>query len=69
VNGTWHNAVKVRGIDALNQGTDAGITSVSCGSAGNCSALGVYTDSSEDYQVFAVSKARLRHADNLLLSG
>ena len=69
VNGTWQHAVKVRGIDALNQGHNAGVYSVSCGSAGNCSALGWYTDTSQDYRLFAVGKARLRHADNLLPAG
>ena len=57
VNGTWKSAIKVPGIDTLNQGGDAVINSVSCASAGNCSALGSYTDSSKDYQVFVVSKA------------
>jgi hypothetical protein len=57
VNGTWQNAVEVPGITTLNQGGDAVINSVSCGSAGNCSALGSYTDSSRHYQVFEVSKA------------
>ncbi len=57
VSGTWQNAVEVPGITTLNQGGDAVINSVSCGSAGNCSALGSYTDSSRHYQVFEVSKA------------
>jgi len=57
VNGTWHNAVKVPGIATLNRGGDAQVSSVSCGSAGNCSALGSYTDRSKRYQVFVVSKA------------
>jgi hypothetical protein len=57
VNGTWKSAVKVPGIDTLNQGDNAAINSVSCASAGNCSALGSYTDSSKDYQVFVVNKA------------
>jgi hypothetical protein len=57
VNGTWQNAVRVPGITTLNQGDDAVINAVSCGSASNCSALGSYTDSSGHYQVFAVKKA------------
>jgi hypothetical protein len=57
VNGAWHNAVKVPGITTLNRGRDAVINSVSCGSAGGCSALGSYTDRSKHYQVFVVSKA------------
>jgi hypothetical protein len=42
VNGTWQSAEEVPGIAALNQGEDAGIKSVSCPSAGNCSAGGYY---------------------------
>jgi hypothetical protein len=57
VNGTWHTAVKVPGIAILNRGGDAVINSMSCGSAGYCSALGSYTDRSKRYQVFVVSKA------------
>jgi hypothetical protein len=57
VNGTWHNAVKVPRIATLNQRGDAVINSMSCGSTGNCSALGSYTHSSKRYQVFVVSKA------------
>jgi hypothetical protein len=56
-NGAWHHAVKVPGIVALSRGNEAGINAVSCASAGNCSALGSYTDSSKDDQVFVVSKA------------
>jgi hypothetical protein len=58
VNGTWHHAVKVRGIAALNQGNNAVVTSLSCASAGNCRALGTYTDSAKVDQVFVVSRAR-----------
>jgi hypothetical protein len=57
VNGGWHNAVKVPGIATLNRGGDAVINSVSCASAGTCSAVGSYTDRSKRYQVFVVSKA------------
>ena len=46
VNGTWGKAEKVPSIAALNTGGGAGVTSVSCGSAGNCSAVGFYNDSS-----------------------
>jgi hypothetical protein len=57
VNGTWHNAANVPGITTLNQGGTAWISSVACGSAGNCSAGGSYTDSFKHYQVFVVNKA------------
>jgi hypothetical protein len=43
VNGTWGRAESVPGIVSLNKNGQAGITSVSCASAGNCSAGGYYT--------------------------
>ena len=55
--GTWHTAIEVPGTAALNQGASAFLTSVSCGSAGNCSAGGSYFDSSHDRQAFVVSQA------------
>jgi hypothetical protein len=56
VNGTWGTAIEVPGTAALNTGGDAGIGSVSCGSAGNCSAGGEYTDSSGHGQAYVVSQ-------------
>src|SRR5215831_1367503 len=56
VNGTWHAAIKVPGTAALNQGGNAEITSVSCGSAGNCSAGGDYRDGFSQRQAFVVSQ-------------
>jgi hypothetical protein len=44
--GTWGTAREVPGTAALNQGGSAQITSVSCPSAGNCSAGGSYEDAS-----------------------
>jgi hypothetical protein len=50
--GTWGKAQEVPGTAALN-----GITSVSCASAGNCSAGGNYTSAgSLDFQAFVVSE-------------
>ncbi len=40
--GRWGNAIKVPGLGALNTGGDATVSSVSCGSAGNCAADGTY---------------------------
>jgi hypothetical protein len=54
--GVWHSAIEVPGTAALNQGGSAEITSVSCGSAGNCSAGGSYEDSSYRGQAFVVSQ-------------
>ena len=55
-NGTWGKAEEVPGTAALNTGGEAGIASVSCASAGNCSAGGYYTDSSGHDQAFVVSE-------------
>jgi hypothetical protein len=44
VNGTWGTAVEAPGTAALNVGDGAQITAVSCGSPGNCSAMGQYSD-------------------------
>jgi hypothetical protein len=52
----WGNAEEVPGTAALNQGGNAFITSVSCGSAGNCGAGGYYRDSSGHFQAFVVSQ-------------
>ena len=41
-NGVWGSVAKVRGLEALNTGKDAAVDSVSCASAGNCSAGGSY---------------------------
>src|SRR6266851_3341102 len=56
VGGTWHTAQKVPGVPVLNKGGEAQIQSVSCTSAGNCSAGGYYTDGSSHHQVFVVSQ-------------
>jgi hypothetical protein len=54
--GTWGTAQQVPGLAALNQGQGAQVTSVSCASAGNCSAGGYYTDSSGHQQAFVVGE-------------
>ena len=56
-NGTWGTAREVPGTATLNKGGYAHVNSVSCGAAGNCSAGGVYTDSSQRWQAFAVSES------------
>src|SRR5262245_17968721 len=55
VNGVWRKAVKVPGTATLNKG-DAQVNSVSCGSAGNCSAGGWYTDSRGYEQLLVVDE-------------
>jgi hypothetical protein len=57
VNGTWRNAIEIPGLGALNAGGNASVTSVSCGSAGNCAAVGFYKDGSGHIQAFVVSRA------------
>jgi hypothetical protein len=56
ISGIWGTAKKVPGTATLNVGGDAWLTSVSCASAGNCSAGGYYTDSSFHRQAFVVSQ-------------
>jgi hypothetical protein len=55
--GTWGTAEQVPGTGALNQGRFAETSSVSCASAGNCSAGGGYKDSAGHEQAFVVSQA------------
>ena len=55
--GIWGPAVEVPRTATLNPGGDAAIGSVSCTSAGHCSAGGRYTDSSHRSQAFVVSQA------------
>ena len=57
VHGIWQRAREIPGFAALNQGQrDGNLNSLSCGSPGNCSAVGQYTDSSGHYQVFVASE-------------
>jgi hypothetical protein len=53
---TWSRAIEVPGLGALNADGDAGVSSVSCGSAGNCTAGGSYLDGSANGQAFAASQ-------------
>jgi hypothetical protein len=57
VNGTWRTATEVPGTAALNTGGLAFIQSVSCTSAGKCSAGGGYTDSSGHRQAFVITES------------
>jgi hypothetical protein len=54
--GTWGKAEEIPGIAALNKGGEAALTSVSCASAGNCSAGGYYTDSNGNEQAFVAGE-------------
>ncbi|HEY2305222.1 MAG TPA: hypothetical protein VGI05_05010 [Streptosporangiaceae bacterium] len=54
-NGTWGTAQEVPGIAALTHGL-AILESVSCASAGNCSAGGNYAVNTSHQQAFVVSE-------------
>jgi hypothetical protein len=54
--GTWGTAIEVPGLASLSQDGPAQLASVSCGSAGNCAAVGSYTDGSGHGQAFVVSE-------------
>src|SRR5258706_8091006 len=41
--GSWRAAIEVPGTGALNKGGDAGVNSLSCGSAGHCCAVRPFT--------------------------
>ena len=56
--GTWGTAEEVPGTAALNKGGVAGVSSVSCGRAGDCSAGGSYTDATGNIQAFVVGEVR-----------
>ena len=56
VGGSWQKAEEVPGTGALNKGAHATIYSVSCASAGNCSAGGQYTDAPGHQQAFVLSE-------------
>ncbi len=52
VDGTWGDAIGVPGLNS----SDAEVLSVSCASAGNCAAGGVYADSSVHSQAFVADE-------------
>ena len=62
-NGTWGNAKQVPGSAALNLGGFAYVASLSCPSAGDCSAGGQYTDHSGHDQAFIVGEKNGRWGD------
>jgi hypothetical protein len=55
--GVWGSALPVPGLAALNAGNAALVLSVSCASAGNCTAGGTYEDAGFSAQAFVVSQA------------
>lgn len=57
-NGTWRDAHEIPGLARLNAGGSAQIRSLSCPSAGNCAAAGLYQDGQGRDQAFLVSESR-----------
>jgi len=55
-NGRWRRAVEIPGLATLARGGDAGVTSVSCPSAGNCAAGGFYRDRHHLYKGFVAAE-------------
>jgi hypothetical protein len=54
--GTWGRAIEVPGLSTLNAYANASVSSVSCSSAGNCSAVGSYQPSSGVTQAFVANE-------------
>src|SRR5215510_6366123 len=50
--GAWGTAIAVPGLGALNQGGLAALNDVSCGSAGNCVAVGSYPEASFHFHAY-----------------
>jgi hypothetical protein len=55
-NGHWGTAIEIPGTGKLNKKGFAQAISVSCASAGSCSAAGFYFDASNHQQVFVVTE-------------
>ena len=70
-NGRWRTAIDVPGLAALNTGGDADVSSVSCGTAGNCAAVGTYYVRNNDDGPggFAVSQQDGRWTTAITLPG
>jgi hypothetical protein len=66
--GTWGNAIEVPGTAALNTGGSAGVTSVSCASAGNCSAGGSYATAS-GFEAFVAGESGGRWGNAIEVPG
>ena len=59
-NGSWGAATQVAGNLNTGPGLEAGVSTVSCGSVGNCAAGGGYTDGSGNIQAFVISERKGR---------
>jgi hypothetical protein len=56
IGGNWNDAQEIPGLGALNAGNDVEVTSISCASAGNCSAGGTYYANPLISQAFVVNE-------------
>lgn len=56
-NGSWGKAIEVPGTGALNAGGNADLFSLSCSAGGNCAAGGFYSDGSDAFQAFVVTRS------------
>jgi hypothetical protein len=65
----WGKPIEVPGLGALNKGDSAFITSISCVSAGNCSAAGSYAPEFASAQGFVVSEKNGRWGKAIELPG
>jgi hypothetical protein len=66
-NGTWGRAIEVPGLAALNINGQANLYSLSCGSAGNCAAVGDYSGNGSG--AFVVSEKNGTWGKAIALSG
>jgi hypothetical protein len=55
-NGHWNKAAQARGTGALNAGGSAQVTAMSCPSAGNCAAAGVYEATTDHFGLFVITE-------------
>jgi hypothetical protein len=54
--GVWGQAIEVPGLGALNAGGSGGVLALACASAGNCTAVGDYTDGAGHQQGFVADE-------------
>ena len=67
--GTWTDAIEIPGTSALNLGGNATTTAVACGTAGNCSVVGFYTDAANHSQAFVANEAAGTWTDAIEIPG
>jgi hypothetical protein len=56
VRGAWRKLIWVPGLAKLNRGNNAGLSDIWCASAGNCAAIGSYTDAAGNTRSFTVTQ-------------